>query len=155
MRTDEDDELERHKLLAGDPPVAAARILDALHLGPLPAGVAITDLQAEAADLLSELAADPRVMVLLVDAIGVTPTRTASLDAIALSGEQAAASPLAVVVRSGDYDRWSEREVIKLVSALGSVGGPQSRAAIDAISRRRAWSSAVERELQVARTQHQ
>jgi hypothetical protein len=85
----------------------------------------------------------------------VTATRTASLDAIALSGEQAAGSRLAAVVQAGDYDQWSDREVVKLVSALGSVGGPQTRAAIDAISRRRAWSSAVKRELQVARTQHQ
>jgi hypothetical protein len=135
--------------VAGEPAAAAERLLRALRLPP-PAGVEITDVQIEAADLLAHLIDSPGVSERVLAALASPDTRAAALDAIALSAHRAAAPQLAAVVGANGYAKWSDRELVKLASALGSAGGPAARDAIAMMQSRGGWSDDVGRELALA-----
>ena len=87
--------------------LATNRLLDALRAGTRPVDVKPEDLSLEAADLFSELLRAPGdgVLELLIGALYEPPTRTAALDAIALSAEQRAAQPLAELVKATQLHR--------------------------------------------------
>ena len=152
MRSDAETERTRRVLVSGDPQLATSRLLDALRAGAPPADVTPEDLSIEAAELFSELLRAPGddVLNLLLGALEDPPTRTAALDAIALSADQRAARPLAELVRRHSYEDWSERELVKLASALGSLSGAEARGAIAALAAHGGWPSVVQNEIDLA-----
>jgi hypothetical protein len=152
MRPADEEERQRAELLQGNPVDAASALLHALRTSSPPPGVDIADAEGAAADLLSDLAADPAVVDLLIDALGASQTRAAALDALGLSGERAAEGPLAALIESRGYEGWTEREIVKLVSAVGMVAGPEARTALDTLAGRGPWPDVVEREIEIARS---
>ena len=152
MRSDADDERERQALLGGDPDVAASRLLDVLRRSTPPADVKLEDMQTEAADLLSELLLAPGsgVHERLIAALEHPATRATALDAFALSAEGRAGSRLVDLVDLHQYKGWSDRELMKLASALGSIASDETRRAIGILNARGGWSSDVQNELDLA-----
>lgn len=142
----DDDDAARAEMLAGDPPAVADAILRALE-ADLPATVHREDLEAEAADLLAELADDAHVLQRILEGFAAPATRPSALDAVALSAAEAAAPLLHELVIDETFTDWSDRDVVKLVSALGSLRSPAAADAIRMMRRRDRWSSAVQREL--------
>lgn len=147
------DEEERlhSELLSGDPVEASRALLHVLGTwAPVP-GVDIADVEAVAAGLLSDLAVVPAVVGRLIDALGQHSTRAVALDALGLSGERRASGPLAEVVLSRGYRGWTEREMVKLASALGMIAGPEALSAIETLAERGPWPELIKREIQIAR----
>lgn len=144
----------RQDLLAGDPVIAANQLLTAVALGSsLPESVPVTwdDLNVEIADLLADLAADERVRGLLVQSLDDAPIRVVVLDALALRADPGAAPALTrLAAEQRERPFLPEDELIRLASALGSVGGPEARAEVLRLSAR-SWTPAVDRELMIAR----
>jgi hypothetical protein len=142
MRSEADDERERQALLAGDPDVAASRLLDVLRRSTPPADVKLENMQTEAADLLSELllASGSEVFERLIAALEDPATRATALDAFALSAEERAGSRLADLVDLHRYKDWTDRELMKLASALGSIESDETRRAFAILNARGGWS---------------
>jgi len=152
MRSAAEDDRQRQALLAGDPVVAARRLLEALRSSTPPAPVRLEDVEIEAADLLSELLRAPgaEVLTLLDHALAEPATRTVALDAFALSAETRAGPRLAALVDRGEYADWSDRELIKLASALGCVQGDHARRAIANLNAHGGWPKNVQDEMDLA-----
>jgi hypothetical protein len=152
MRPTSEEERQRAELRRGDPVDAARALLDALRTSFPPPTLDVAAVEGEAADLLSDLASDPGVVILLIGALGTSETRAAALDALGLSGEHAAGAPLAALVESRGYDGWTEREIVKLASALGMISGPEARSAVDMLAEHGPWPDRIEREIEIARS---
>src|SRR4051812_7572304 len=85
----EENERLRAGLKAGDPLAAAQRILGAVASQPsLPLQVEKRAFEFEAAELLNDLAGDPRVRFELERALADKTSRPVALEAIALSADQ-------------------------------------------------------------------
>jgi hypothetical protein len=150
LGTEAERERLRRQLLAGDPLAAAERVLDALKApSPADAGTSREGIEGEASDLLADLADSEGVAFRLTKSLDNPATRAAVLDALALNPRADALAPLASVVEAAGYDDWSERELIKLASALGSQG-KAARPAVLLLQEAREWPPAVERELAIA-----
>jgi hypothetical protein len=137
----------RTKLVTGDSLRAACKLLDVITAGGHPSDVDTRDLEIEAADLLSELARDPRVIEQLLLAMEQRVTRMTALDALALSGEVGARPGLAALVRSPSITNWNEAELVGLASAVGSVDGMEALESMTALLERFGGSRAIRDEV--------
>jgi hypothetical protein len=117
--------------------------------------VKLENMQTEAADLLSELllASGSEVFDRLIVALEDPATRATALDAFALSAEKRAGSRLADLVDLHRYKDWTDRELMKLASALGSIESDETRRAIAILNARGGWSRDVQSELDLAAEQ--
>lgn len=130
MRTADDNGRERAELLRGDALDAADNLLAVIKEEYRPANVKPRDVEIEAAELLSELARDPRVIERLLEAVDSRDTRILALDSLGLSGETAAGAHLAALSQSAAIRVWNEDELVALASAIGLVDGPDAPAGL-------------------------
>ncbi|RKH67430.1 hypothetical protein D7X96_19545 [Corallococcus interemptor] len=142
----------RDELLEGEPRTAASAILDAVEARPeLPVNLSREDFEGTAADLLVELGENPGVVDHLCQQFARPRLWGVLLDALALLADPAAAHTVAALAKSQlRHPTLEVPELIKLVSTLGCVGGPESREALDAFRARGDWSPDVARELEIA-----
>jgi hypothetical protein len=152
LGTDEVLDRLRDELLEGEPLTAASAILDAVETRPeLPANVSREDFEGTAADLLAELGERPGVVDYLCQQLERPGLRGVLLDALALLADPAAAPAVAALAKAQlPQPALETRELVKLLSALGCVGGPESREALDSLRARGGWSPEVSRELEIA-----
>lgn len=143
----------RREVVAGDPVDAARRILAVMADRPaLPGRAPVTwqDVEGEAAEVLSELGEHAEVRALLTRSVRDPAVRLVAIRALAnLAAPDTAAALAALAADEVHEPVLTEEELVYLASALGSVGGDEARAAVEALSRG-AWPAAVTRELEIA-----
>jgi hypothetical protein len=152
LAADTRDEELRAALMGGRPIEAAARILDAVRASPtLPSNVTRRDFEYAAAELLSELAKHTAVRHHLENLLLDPVFRSVAIDALALRSDLATGTPLAALATAELAEPFlNEDELIRLVSALGCVGGLDALRAVEALQTK-PYPDVVKRELEIAK----
>ena len=147
----EEQERLRETLKGGDPLVAAGRLLRAVgRQPPLPPNVERATYEFEAAEILGDLAKDPRVRLELERALGDQILRSVALEALALCANPASEDAL-VALAKAEHERpfLGEDDLVRLASAIGMVGGERAAATLAGL-RAGERSPKVRHEIEVA-----
>lgn len=152
LGTEESREQVRSALIGREPIAAASAILDAVAARPqLPSNVSREEFEFVAAELLAEVGEQPGVLDLFTHGLQQSALRVVLLDAIALLAARAAAPALVVLARAQlPHPSLSSRELVRLASALGCVGGAEALAAVEELRAHSSWPPEVARELEIA-----
>lgn len=139
-------------LKAGKPLEAAERILYAVGTNPtLPPNILKRDFEFAVSEVLSELSEQDSVRRRLENGLWDVNLRLVVIDALAMLANSASGAALAALASTELSDSFlKEDELIRLASALGSVGGSEARVAVEALLAH-PFSEAVLRELEIAR----
>jgi hypothetical protein len=151
LGTAEEESRLRGQLTAGDPLQAAERLLHAVTERPvLPPNVTRREFDLTAAELLAELGQHAGVRMTLERSLSDPCVRAVAIDALALLGDAAAGPALAALAMAQlESPTLSQDELVSLASALGCVGGPEARTAVNAF-RAHPFSDVVAREIDIA-----
>ena len=152
LGTEEARERLRSELIQGEPVTIATAILDAVSACPeLPVTVAREDFEFTASELLAEIGDSPKVAAALTQRLAQPGLRVVILDALALLAARSAAPALAALARAQvPHASLNPRELVRLASALGSVGGAEALAAVELLRAHGGWPPEVVRELEIA-----
>jgi hypothetical protein len=152
LGTEDAREQVRSAVMGREPITAASAVLDAVAAQPeLPSNVSREEFEFAAAELLAEVGEQPGVLDLFIRGLEHSALRVVLLDAIALLAARAAAPALAALARAQVPDpSLSSRELVRLASALGCVGGAEALAVVEELRAHRGWPPEVARELEIA-----
>jgi hypothetical protein len=153
MGTNEErDRLYQELLNCREPIAVAATILDIVESKPeLPSNISREDFEGTAIDLLVELGEEPGVEDYLVQKLRNSVLLAVLLDTLALRSTQSAGPKLvALALSQVTCQTLEQRELVKLVSALGCIGGLEAYEALKVLEERDEWPPEVARELEIA-----
>ena len=153
MGTEEErDKLSQELLNCKEPIEVAAMILDAVESKfELPSNILREDFEGTVIDLLVKLGEKPGVEDYLIKKLQYPALLTILLDTLSLRATQSAGPKLAALARAQITCQTLElEELVKLISALGSIGGQESLEALWALNERGGWPPEVAHEISIA-----
>ncbi|MDB4932797.1 MAG: hypothetical protein JWM10_5281 [Myxococcaceae bacterium] len=138
-------------LLAGEPASTARRLLDAWgEIADLPSHVRLDDVEGTAADLLSDLAANPSALLEIERALTDPRRRGVALFALGLCAPPSAGQALAALAGADVVPPLTGDELISLASALRATGGGDAARAAVVRLLERAVPADARRDLELA-----
>ena len=145
----------RQRITRGDPLITAKDLINIIRIAPtIPKFVSWDNVQWEIVELLAILAEDDEVRNFLLSCLlNASKTRSVILHSLSLlSSPESGATLARLAFKLIKEDNISDKEFIALASALGSSGGPEAIAALNAMREMTQLSKEVKKEIAIALT---